>query len=138
MMILSQLPANGIEKVEWISSPSARYDSEGKAGMINITTVRGTTDGLYLQVNSRLGFPSIENYDNATNPKRYGADFNLNYLKGKWDLSLGQVISEMIFQAEGWGMFYGARRHHDLFSIRRGTEYGRGELLRKVYPWLQS
>lgn len=89
MMILGQLPANGIEKVEWISSPSARYDSEGKAGMINITTKKGSTDGLYLQVNSRLGFPSVENYDNASTPKRYGADFNLNYLKGKWDFSLG-------------------------------------------------
>lgn len=89
MMILGQLPANGIEKVEWISSPSARYDSEGKAGMINITTKKGTTDGLYLQFNSRLGFPSIENYDNASKPKRYGGDFNLNYLKGKWDFSLG-------------------------------------------------
>lgn len=89
MMILGQLPANGIEKVEWISSPSARYDSEGKAGMINITTKKGSTDGLYLQFNSRLGSPSIENYDNAGSPKRYGADFNLNYIKGKWDLSLG-------------------------------------------------
>lgn len=89
MMILGQLPANGIEKVEWISSPSARYDSEGKSGMINITTKKGSTDGLYLQVNSRMGLPAIENYDNATNPKRYGADFNLNYLKGKWDFSLG-------------------------------------------------
>jgi hypothetical protein len=89
MMILGQHPANGIEKVEWISSPSARYDSEGKAGMINITTVKGTTDGFYLQFNSRLGFPSFENYDNASSPKRYGGDFNLNYLKGKWDFSLG-------------------------------------------------
>jgi len=89
MLILRQLPANGIEKVEWISSPSARYDSEGKAGMINITTKKGTTDGLYLQFNSRLGFPSLENYDNSTKPKRFGGDFNLNYLKGKWDVSLG-------------------------------------------------
>ena len=51
--ILGQLPANAIEKVEWISSPSAQYDSEGKAGIINITTIKGATDGLFLQVNSR-------------------------------------------------------------------------------------
>jgi iron complex outermembrane receptor protein len=89
MMILAQLPANSIEKIEWITSPSAQYDSEGKAGLINITTKKGSLDGLYLQVNTRLGFPSIENYDNAEKQKRYGGDFNLNYLKGKWDLSLG-------------------------------------------------
>ncbi|WP_288369686.1 TonB-dependent receptor [uncultured Algoriphagus sp.] len=89
MMILGQLPANSIEKVEWISSPSAQYDSEGKAGIINITTIKGATDGLYLQFNGRLGLPSIENYNNKEPQNRYGGDFNLNYQKGKWDLSLG-------------------------------------------------
>lgn len=87
--ILGQLPANAIEKVEWISSPSAQYDSEGKSGIINITTVKGATDGLFLQVNSRIGLPSIQNYDNAERQQRYGSDFNLNYVKGKWDLSFG-------------------------------------------------
>lgn len=87
--ILGQLPANAIEKVEWISSPSSQYDSEGKAGIINITTSRGSTDGMFLQVNTRLGLPSIENYDNAASQQRYGGDFNLNFLKGKWDFSLG-------------------------------------------------
>lgn len=87
--ILGQLPANAIEKVEWISSPSAQYDSEGKAGIINITTSKGSTDGLFLQVNTRAGLPSIENYDNAESQKRFGGDFNLNYVKDKWDISLG-------------------------------------------------
>lgn len=89
MMILSQLPANSIEKIDWISSPSAQYDSEGKAGMINVITKSGSTDGLYIQVNTKLGFPPIENYGNAERAKRYGGDFNLNYLKGKWDISAG-------------------------------------------------
>lgn len=106
MMVLTQLPANSIEKIEWISSPSAQYDSEGKAGLINITTKKGSLDGLYLQVNSRLGFPSIENYDNAEKQKRYGTDFNLNYLKGKWDLSLGASYL-----------------HHDLSGRRVGDVY---------------
>lgn len=112
MMILGQLPANGIEKVEWISSPSARYDSEGKAGMINITTKKGSTDGLYLQFNSRLGFPSIENYDNAGSPKRYGADFSLNYIKGKWDFSLGASYQRNDLSG---------RRVGDVFTFRGDT-----------------
>ncbi len=87
--LLSQLPANAVEKVEWISSPSSKYDSEGKAGIINITTSKGLSDGTFLQVNTRLGLPSIQNYDNAESQKRYGGDFNLNYIQGKWDLSLG-------------------------------------------------
>jgi iron complex outermembrane recepter protein len=87
--ILAQLPANAIEKIEWISSPTAQYDSEGKTGIINITTVQGITDGMYVQVNGRYGLPSIQNYDNAQGQKRYGSDFNLNYVKGKWNISFG-------------------------------------------------
>jgi outer membrane receptor protein involved in Fe transport len=89
MTYLNQLPANSIENIEWITAPSAQYDSEGKAGIINITTKRGVTDGLFLQINSRYGLPSVENYGNKAGQKRFGGDFNLNYVNEKWDLSLG-------------------------------------------------
>ncbi|MFK7900515.1 MAG: TonB-dependent receptor [Cyclobacteriaceae bacterium] len=87
--ILNQLPANSIENVEIITSPLAKFDSEGKGGIINIVTKKGTTDGLFFQVNGMYGLPSIEDYDNSENAKRYGADFTLGYKKGKWNLSFG-------------------------------------------------
>ena len=88
-LILSQLPANAVEDIEIVTAPSAKYDPEGKAGIINIITKKGATDGLYMQVNAKAGLPSIEDYDNAEPASRYGADFTLNYKKGKWDLSAG-------------------------------------------------
>ena len=39
---LGQLPANMVNSVELITSPSAKYDPDGKAGIINITTKRGS------------------------------------------------------------------------------------------------
>ncbi|WP_425638253.1 TonB-dependent receptor domain-containing protein [Algoriphagus yeomjeoni] len=87
--LLSQLPANAVEKIELVTSPSAKYDPEGKAGIINIITKKGVTDGTFVQVNAKIGAPSIEPYDNQDNPQRYGADFTINHKKGKWDLSIG-------------------------------------------------
>lgn len=87
--ILNQLPANAIKNVEVITAPSAKYDSEGKAGIINIITTKGATDNLYAQVNVRYGLPSVQNYDNANNPLRYGGDFTLAQQKEKFNWALG-------------------------------------------------
>ncbi len=88
-VILNQLPANAIEDVEIVTAPSAKYDPEGKAGIINIITKKGATDGLFLQINAKVGLPSIEPYNNAEPARRFGGDFTLNYRKDKWDIALG-------------------------------------------------
>jgi outer membrane receptor protein involved in Fe transport len=89
MLILNQIPANAIEDIEIITAPSAKYDPDGKGGIINIKTKQGVEDGFYLLVNGQIGLPAIENYDNAEGQQRYGGDFTLNYRKKNWDLSLG-------------------------------------------------
>ncbi|OHX64194.1 TonB-dependent receptor [Flammeovirga pacifica] len=87
--ILNQLPANSVKNVEVITAPSAKYDSEGKAGIINIITTKGATDNLYAQVNVRYGLPSVEPYDNAKMPLRYGGDFTVAQQKNKWNWAVG-------------------------------------------------
>jgi len=55
---LQQLPADAIEKVEVITSPSARYDAEGTAGILNIVLKREKTLGFNGSVNLYGGFPT--------------------------------------------------------------------------------
>lgn len=89
MVLLNQLPANAIDDIEIITSPSAKYDPDGKSGIIHIKTKKGSTDGVYFIVNTRLGAPSIENFGNEKTARRYGADFTFNLKKNKWDVSVG-------------------------------------------------
>lgn len=87
--ILAQLPANALEKVELITAPSAKYDPEGKGGIINIITKKGAVNGTFAQVNVRGGFPSIEPYNTQEPAQRYGVDATLNTKTDKWNFSLG-------------------------------------------------
>ncbi|WP_262918577.1 outer membrane beta-barrel family protein [Telluribacter sp. SYSU D00476] len=87
--VLGQIPANAIENIEVITSPSAKYDPDGKAGIINITTKAGAANGLTLLVNGQVGLPSVQDYNNAEKPQRYGADATLSFRSRKWDVSLG-------------------------------------------------
>ncbi|NER13848.1 TonB-dependent receptor [Leptobacterium flavescens] len=72
---LRQLPADAIEKVEVITSPSARYDAEGTVGILNIILKRGKAQGLNGSVSVNTGVP-----DN------HGASVNLNYRSKNFNL----------------------------------------------------
>ncbi|SFZ91723.1 Outer membrane receptor proteins, mostly Fe transport [Flaviramulus basaltis] len=73
--VLSQLPAEAIERVEVITSPSARYDAEGTAGILNIILRQKETLGFNGSVNLTLG-----------NPDNVGVSANINYRTEKFNL----------------------------------------------------
>jgi len=100
---LSQLSANQIENIELITSPSARYDPDGRGGIINITTKKGAADGFALIANVQGGLPSFNDYDNAEPQQRYGFDLTASYRQRKWDLaaSLNYLRNDNAGQRDG-------------------------------------
>jgi iron complex outermembrane receptor protein len=52
--LLQSMPASTIDKIELISNPSAKYDAEGKGGLINIITKKGANLGLNGTVTSGI------------------------------------------------------------------------------------
>lgn len=68
--ILSQMPANEIENIEVISSGSAMYDADGKAGIINIITKKSNKAGWSLSANTQFG---------GVDPPQAAGDLTVNY-----------------------------------------------------------
>ncbi|AUC76711.1 outer membrane beta-barrel family protein [Olleya sp. Bg11-27] len=85
---LRQLPAESIEKVEVITSPSARYESEGTAGILNIILKRSKLEGLNGAITTNVGY----------NPSA-GINGNINYRTG--DLNIFSTTGYSYREAPG-------------------------------------
>jgi outer membrane receptor protein involved in Fe transport len=55
--VLRSMPANTIQKIEVITTPPSKYDSEGLDGIINIITFKKTTDGYNGTLSTRYSYP---------------------------------------------------------------------------------
>lgn len=66
---MQAIPADAIDKVEVISNPSARYDAEGGAGILNIVLKKGKTNGLNGSIVATVGFPQNFNLQSSINFK---------------------------------------------------------------------
>ncbi len=71
---LKQLSGSLIEKIEVITNPSAKYEAEGTAGIINIILKKEKKAGVNGSINATVGYRDI-----------YGVSANLNYRKNRFN-----------------------------------------------------
>lgn len=71
---LRNIAGSAIERIEVITNPSARYDAEGMAGIINIVLKKDVKQGLNGSFDFTVGYPEL-----------YGTAINLNYRKEKFN-----------------------------------------------------
>lgn len=74
---LRQIPANLLDKIEVVTNPSARYEAEGMAGIINIVLRQERKKGLNGSFDFTVGYPH-----------NYGTAINLNFRKNNFNLFL--------------------------------------------------
>lgn len=76
---LQGLPANLIDKVEIITNPSARYEAEGNAGIINIVLKKDKRQGLNGSVDVITGYPANLGLAANFNYRHKSFNFFINY-----------------------------------------------------------
>ncbi|RMF56400.1 MAG: TonB-dependent receptor [Calditrichaeota bacterium] len=83
---LQQIPASSIEKIEIITNPSAKYDPEGTAGIINVIMKKGKKRGINGITTLKTGMDD-----------KYGGDALFNYQKGRIQFYIGGDYNHQFF-----------------------------------------
>ena len=123
---LQQIPAGHIENVEIITTPSARYDTDGEVGMINIITKKHKLQGINGMVNL-YGSTALSN----------GADFLISrqlkklrwHLAGHWNQPIRKsdfeqqkttIVDNITTTSTSHGPRKGKNYH---YGLRGGIDY---------------
>lgn len=88
---LQQIPASSIDNIEIITNPSARYDPDGMAGIINLVMKKNAQTGINGVVNAMIGTKDKQQID-AT----------FNHKTGKRNLTFGVDLNDRSFSGDNF------------------------------------
>jgi len=96
---LQQIPASNIKNIELITNPSAKYDPEGTAGIINIITKKKEDDGLSGVFNAGIGLRDKYNADATLAWRKNGLTLTTGF-NYRMETNMGSIESERITYGE--------------------------------------
>lgn len=97
--ILQQMPAESIESIEIMTNPSAKYNPEGTAGIINLVMKRNRKAGYY-------GSVSAGSMWAIGSKPGFNSGVNFNYSSGPFDAYINVGYRAMNFNGGGWSDRY--------------------------------
>jgi len=122
---LQQLQANMVERVEIITNPSARYEAEGMAGIINIVLKKDRSQGFNGSLDVITGEPAnfglAANFNYRHNDLNFFINYGISYRQQWIRSSLFQEVygdTLLILQQTNRGTFTGFNN-----NIRGGLDY---------------
>ena len=124
---IKELPADAIEKVEVITSPSARYEAEGSGGIINII----------LRKSKKLGFNGSISA-NTGNPRSNSISTNINYRSGKINFFNSSSVYDRIRPGSSSGIteYFNGSEPSTFFSEDRERErISDGYFINNGFEW---
>jgi len=113
--LLEQLPASSIDRVEIITSPTAKYDPEGVAGILNIILKKDKLEGKNGQVSVTWG--TNENHSGSFNGNIRGQKLNFS-LNAGWNQRVGFRSGNSLRQQSFGGELAGS---YDSLSVLNST-----------------
>ena len=122
---LQTISADAIDKIEVISNPSARYDAEGGAGILNIVLKKGKTDGLNGTIIGTIGQPQNYNLQTAMNFKaeKFNFFFNFGFVNSK---SPGNFLTDSNYLNANQQIINTVNERRNNERARKGHNYNFG------------
>lgn len=136
---LRLIPADAIDKVEVITNPSARYESEGGGGLLNIILKKGKNQGINGVLIANVGEP--ETYGLSANVNYKTEDFNLfttTAYNHRTNLGRGRVDTEYLNADNTTRNFINEIRRNTRTNDGVNTNFGMDWYLDKSTTWTNA
>ena len=141
---LRQLPANMVERVEVITNPSARYEAEGMAGVINIILKKDSKQGFNGSFEVITGYPMNLGFTSNLNYRHNRINWFINYgLSTRQQPGISELYQE-VYNEDGSTSILLQNNSLDLKTLnnnlRGGLDYyfNENSILTLSYLWRRS